>query len=62
METFLGVSLNDIVMVDPTVHYNLLTSSFAFECIALADVSKMYRAIELQPTDSNLHKLCGEPI
>ena len=45
-----GVSLNDSLLVDPTVHPWLMFY-FVFVCI-----SKMYRAIELIPPDRDLHR------
>ncbi len=50
-----GVSLNDMLLVGPTVHSTLIDVllRFRFHRIALtADVSKMYRAIELIFIDS----------
>ncbi len=47
-----GVSLNDILLVGPTVHSTLIDIllRFRFHRVALtADISKMYRAIELIP-------------
>ena len=54
-----GVSLNDILLVGPTIHPPLIDVllRFRFHRIALtADVSKMYRAIELVPVDRELHR------
>ena len=53
-----GVSLNDILL-GPTIHPPLIDVllKFRFHRIALtADVSKMYRAIELAPSDCDLHR------
>lgn len=58
MKSSSGVSLNDTLMVGPTVHPQLVDVLIRFRMhrIALvADVSKMYRAIELPPADRNLH-------
>ena len=54
-----NVSLNDILMVGPTVHSPLIDVLLRFRehRIALtADVSKMYRAIELVEADRDLHR------
>ena len=54
-----GVSLNDSLLVGPTVHSSLVDVSLRFRLhrIALtADISKMYRAIELIPADRDLHR------
>jgi len=54
-----GVSLNDTLMVGPTVHPPLIDVLLRFRChrIALtADISKMYRAVELVPEDCDLHR------
>ena len=54
-----GVSLNDTLVVGPTVHSPPIDVliCFLFHRIALsADISKMYRAIELVPADRDLHR------
>ena len=54
-----GVSLNDTLLVGPTVHPPLLDVLLHFRTyrIALtADVSKMYRAIELTKSDRDFHR------
>ena len=54
-----GVSLNDTLLVGPTVHSSLIDVLLRFRMhrVALtADVSKMYRAIELSPPDKDLHR------
>ena len=51
--------LNDILLVGPTVHSLLIDVLLRFRLhqIALtADVSKMYRAIELEESDRDLHR------
>ena len=53
-----GVSLNDTLIIGPTIHPPLIDVLLRFRshCIALtADVSKMYRAIKLIEEDRNLH-------
>ena len=54
-----GISLNDTLLVGPTVHPPLIDVLLQFRLhrIALtAEVSKMYRAIELTPSDRDLHR------
>ena len=54
-----GVSLNDTLLVGPTVHPPLIDVLLRFRLypVALtADVSKMYRAIELVDSDRDLHR------
>ena len=54
-----GISLNDLLLVGPTVHSPLIDVLLRFRLhhVALtADVSKMYRAIELVPSDRDLHR------
>ena len=54
-----GVSLNDTLLVGPTVHRPLIDVLLRFRQhrIALtADVSKMYRAVELPLADRDLHR------
>ena len=54
-----GVSLNDTLLVGPTVHSSLLDVLLRFRMhrVALtADVSKMYRAVELVPSDRDYHR------
>ena len=58
-KTSTGVSLNDTLLVGPTVHSSLVDVllHFRFHRVALiADVSKMYRAISLTPLDRDLHR------
>ena len=54
-----GVSLNDTLLVGPTIHPPLIDVLLRFRMhrVAMtADVSKMYRAIELAPDDRDLHR------
>ena len=54
-----GTSLNDTLLVGPTVHSSLVDVLLPFRLhrIALvADVSRMYRAIELTEEDKDLHR------
>ena len=58
MKSMSGVSLNDVLMVGPTVHTPLVDVLHRFRThrIAIvADISKMYRAIELPLSDRDLH-------
>ena len=57
-KTSTGVSLNDTLLVGPTVHPPLIDVLLKFRShrIALtADISKMYRAIQLVEEDKDLH-------
>ena len=59
MKTMSGVSLNDLLMVGPTIHPPLIDVLLRFRMhrIAIvADISKMYRAIELPTSDRDLHR------
>lgn len=59
MKTSSGVSLNDMLMVGPTVHSPLIDVLLQFRMhrIAIvADISKMYRAIELPEADRDFHR------
>ena len=54
-----GVSLNDTLLKGPTVHPSLIDVFLRFRrnrVAITADVSKMYRAIELAPADKDLHR------
>ena len=54
-----GMSLNDTLMVGPTVHSQLVDVLLRFRThkVALtADISKMYRAVELTPSDKDYHR------
>ena len=54
-----GVSLNDTLLVGPTVHSPLIEVLLRFRTHRVAlttDVSKMYRAVELTPADKDLHR------
>ena len=54
-----GTSLNDLLLVGPTVHPPLLDVLLGFRMhrVALsADVSKMYRAVLLAEDDEDLHR------
>ena len=58
-KTSTGVSLNDTLLVGPTVHSSLVDVllRFRWHRVALvADVSRMYRAIALTPQDRDLHR------
>ena len=54
-----GVSLNDLLLVGPTVHSSLIDVLLRFRLHRIAittDVSKMYRAIQLAHQDRDLHR------
>ena len=54
-----GISLNDTLLVGPTVHSSLLDVllKFRIHCVALTtDVSKMYQAVNLAMSDRDLHR------
>ena len=58
-KTASGSSLNDILMVGPTVHSPLIDVLMRFRLHQIAltgDVSKMYRAIELAKSDRDYHR------
>ena len=65
-----GVSLNDILMVGPNIHPPLIDVLLRFRLhrVALtADISKMYRAVELEDQDRDYHRFiwrssCEEPL
>ncbi len=57
--TSTGTSLNDILLIGPTVHPPLVDVLIRFRShrIALiADVSRMYRAVLLSESDKDLHR------
>ena len=59
-KTTSGVSLNDNLMVGPTVQDSLfnIILRFRFHRVAVsADVAKMYRQIELAPSDRDYHRI-----
>ena len=59
MKTASGVSLNDTLVVGPTVHPSLIDVLIRFRLHRIAlndDICKMYRAIELHPHDRDLHR------
>ena len=54
-----GVSLNDTLLVGPTVHPLLIDVLLRFRMHRVAlttDVSKMYKAVELVPSDREYHR------
>eukprot|EP00731_Ephydatia_muelleri_P001304 Em0001g1304a len=54
-----GVSLNDILLVGPTVHSTLMDVLLRFRMhrIAItADINKMYRAVQLVQSDRDFHR------
>ena len=64
MKTSSGVSLNDLLVVGPTVHPPLMDVLLRFlthQIAMVTDISKMYRAIELPPMDRDLHRFVWRP-
>lgn len=58
-KTTTGVSLNDLLLVGPTIHPSLIDVLLRFRShrVTIAsDVSKMYRNIELAEEDKDLHR------
>ena len=58
-KTSTGHSLNDILMVGPTLHPTLETILIRFHSYSIAltgDISKMYMGVELVPEDRRLHQ------
>ena len=58
-KTSSGVSLNDTLLVGPTVHSSLVDVLLRFRqhrVALVADVSRMYRAIALTDADKDLHR------
>ena len=54
-----GISLNDTLLVGPTVHSSLISVLLRFRMHRItltADVSHMYRAVLLDPSDKDLHR------
>lgn len=54
-----NISLNDILLVGPTVHSSLIDVLLRFRLHRItltADVSKMYRAVALDQVDRDLHR------
>ena len=57
--TSTGVSLNQLLLVGPTLHPTLasiLIRFRAYPVVLTADVAKMYREVELAPGDRDLHR------
>ena len=54
-----GVSLNDTLMVGPTIHpplFDVLIRFRLHRVVLVADVSRMYRAVELMQSDRDFHR------
>ena len=54
-----GISLNDSLLVGPTLHPKLETILFHFRTYPVAitaDISKMYRVVDLAEPDKDLHR------
>jgi len=59
-----GASLNDTLMVGPTLYPQLTDILIRFRAFPVAisgDVAKMYRAVELAPEDRDLHRFIWRP-
>ena len=59
-----GVSLNETLMVGPTVHSTLVDVLLRFrlhQVALVADISKMYRAVELDTCDKDYHRFVWRP-
>ena len=58
-QSLTGISLNDTLLIGPTVHSSLVDVLLRFRSYRIgltADVSKMYRAIRLADEDKDLHR------
>ena len=55
-KTSSGISLNDTLMVGPTVHPPLVDVLLRFRTSLMTDVSKMYRAVSLTDSDRDYHQ------
>ena len=54
-----GVSLNDLLLVGPTVHSSLIDVLLRFRSHRIAlttDISRMYRMVHLEESDKDLHR------
>ena len=54
-----GISLNDTLQVGPTIYAsltNILIRFRSFKIAVSSDICKMYRAVELSPSDRDLHR------
>ena len=59
-----SISLNDTLMVGPTLYPNLTDVLIRFRSYPVAiagDISKMYRAVQLTPGDRDLHRFLWQP-
>ena len=59
-----GYSLNDTLLVGPTLYPNItdvLIRFRSYPVVVSADISKMYRAVELSPPDHDLHRFVWRP-
>ena len=63
-KTSTGASLNDTLLVGPTLYPHLTDILIRFRAFPVAisgDVAKMYRAVELTPEDRDLHRFIWRP-
>ena len=59
-----GISLNQSIMVGPTLHSNLgsiLLKFRSYKVAVTADISKMYREVSLSQPDRDLHRFLWRP-
>ena len=59
-----GISLNQVLLVGPTIQptlVNLLLKFRSYPVALTADVAKMYREVELAPADRDLHRFIWRP-
>ncbi|XP_012533761.1 uncharacterized protein LOC105835229 [Monomorium pharaonis] len=59
-KTSTGISLNDALMVDPTVQddfFSVLTRFCTFRYVLTADIAKMYRQILVDPKQTSLQRI-----
>ena len=55
-----NLSLNDTLMVGPTIQQDLFSNMVHFRThryVLIADIEKMYRQIMVNPKDSNLERI-----
>ena len=61
MKSNTRVSLNDILMVGPTLYPPITVRFRTYKLAITADISKMYRAVDLDPEDRDLHRFVWRP-
>ena len=63
-QTTSGISLNNTLMVGPTLHpmlENILLRFRSYPIALSGDIAKMYRAVELDPEDRHLYRFLWRP-